>query len=978
MNVLDFLKKQFRPIKGVTIPAAQVPPLIKSDASADFVNKFGVVTSDLRQILQDQSLVLYERSQIYQSIDRSLVHPLMSAACSIYADTATVRSPLHESTVWVTSKSKEYTYHIEKMFDIINMEEVIYDWAWSIATFGDQFVQLYGEPGVGLVSVNDDNHPINISRVDYNGRLIGFYETPLGYSVADERKLMTPWDYCHLRLLGAKRRRPIYADPQYSEFRCLTGNTEIMLLNNKSVRMTEMEQRKENYLGKYVWSINPITLELEPDRIVDVRKTKLNAELVRVHLDNDEFIDCTPDHKFMLRDGSFVEAQNLQSNVSLMPYYPKPVSFGKYNYVYNPGIRKYVNEHVLVAEFVGGRKVKSDEVVHHRDFNGMNNDPSNLVILDRKVHSDFHIKINKRRWVDEKYRAKVIPKLSKASNRMWADEKYRQNQLSGCKQAWENNDERRDKLSKSALDLWKNDEYRNKIIDKSKINGNKSEIKTKLSISSNRNWSNSAYREKMRLRDENERIKAQEKRLELFNKIEEFVVNNIDRLNSVDCLNVEVYKLFGTSSHQVWKVIKQFTNLTVGQYLELNKKRQLIHNHKVVRVERLTNREDTYDIQTERNHNFPLKQGVFVHNSISIMTPDIRRLTSKYGQSVLADALPIYKRLRLAEDSILMARISRGILRYIYKVAVEGNNNEAVAKIIDNYVDELKRARALNVDPNNPNYVDRYQALAGIEDIIMPVWKDVNSVAVEKIGGEVDIRWIVDVTELIKQLSTALKVPLPLLAGYAEQAPPSLGNGSIERLDIPFARQSRRIQRAIINGLTRMAQIHLAYQGMDPDLNLFQIQMAETSSAEEEELKNALDTGVDVATKLAELWEKMIGPDADKMEILDYLNKKLLKLNDADLQKFIKKVNPNAFTEPRTEELVPGVETPEKKEEPAANPFRESVSVSDLKSALPRTVKEVKINETTTIRTGCNEDWETNWGNKIVKITPCEDKENVK
>jgi len=576
MNIYQYLKNQFRPTKGATIPAAQLPPIIKSEAAAEFVNKFGVISSDLRQILQDQSLVLYERSQIYQTIDRSLVHPLMSAATSIFADCATVRSPLHDSTVWVTSDSKEYSYQIEKMFDIINLEEVIYDWAWSIATFGDHFVQMYGEPGVGLVSINDDNHPVNISRVDYSGRLVGFYETPLGYSVADERKLMTPWDYCHFRLLGAKRRRPVYADPQYSEFR-----------------------------------------------------------------------------------------------------------------------------------------------------------------------------------------------------------------------------------------------------------------------------------------------------------------------------------------------------------------------------------------------------------TISIMTPDVRRLTSKYGQSVLADALPIYKRLRLAEDSILMARISRGILRYIYKVAVEGNNNEAIAKIIDNYVDELKRARAMNTDPNNPNYVDKYQAMAGLEDIIMPVWKDVNSVAVEKIGGEVDIRWITDVAELIKQLSTALKVPLPLLAGYADQAPPAMGQGSIERLDIRFARQSRRIQRSMINGLTRMAQVHLAYQGMDPDLNLFQIQMAETSSAEEEELKNALDTGVDVAVKLADLWEKMIGPDADKKEILDYLNKKLLKLNDADLDKFIRKANPNAFQQgERTEELVPEVETPEKKEASAFNPFRESITVSDLKSALPKTVKEIKINETNTIRVGANTDWEANWGSKIVKIEP--------
>ena len=151
-----------------------------------------------------------------------------------------------------------------------------------------------------------------------------------------------------------------------------------------------------------------------------------------------------------------------------------------------------------------------------------------------------------------------------------------------------------------------------------------------------------------------------------------------------------------------------------------------------------------------------------------------------------------------------------------------------------------------------------------------------------------DIRWIKDVDELRNQLACALKVPLQLLGGYQEELPSSLGQSSLERLDIRFARQSRRIQRALINGITRMVQIHLAYQGIDPDLNLFQVQMAETSTAEEEELKNALDKGVDVVGKLSEYVETMFGPDVNKEELFDYLKKKFVKLNEFDLEKILK------------------------------------------------------------------------------------------
>ena len=99
----------------------------------------------------------------------------------------------------------------------------------------------------------------------------------------------------------------------------------------------------------------------------------------------------------------------------------------------------------------------------------------------------------------------------------------------------------------------------------------------------------------------------------------------------------------------------------------------------------------------------------------------------------------------------------------------------------------------------------------------------------------------------------------------------------------------RRVQRAIIDGVRRLCQIHLAFMSMDPDPNLFQVNMAETSSAEEEELKSALDKGVDVVEKLADLILKY-DEEVDKADLLDYLNQKILKLGDLQLSRFHKKI----------------------------------------------------------------------------------------
>lgn len=887
-------------------------------------------------------------------------HPLMSAAVGVFTDYATVYNRENNATVWVTSESKEYRYQIEKLLDVINIEEVIYDWAWTASTFGDLFVRNFGEPGVGITSVSDDDHPSNVSRIDYNGRLVGFYETPFGNIQTSEHKLLPPWEYVHFRVLGSKRRRPIYQDYNY----CLEGNTKIVLCDGTRPTIKEMAENCNKFIGKSILSINPITKAVEPDEIVNVKKTRLNTQLIRVNLDNGKYVDCTPDHRFMLRDGSYQEAKNLKTNDSLMPFYSKISEKGLpgYNLVYNPACGKYCYEHRLVATKEFG-KILRGKVVHHKDFTKINNDKSNLQPMIKKEHVALHNQNHDKRTCQCN---RCVGHQSTCS-------------CSVCKQT------RNVSPIVSRLCVICNKQFLAKEHIKkeccSKVCGNKLSAKTRML---NRQYvpcqcgcgeiveiiSDSVTNRHKIPFVHNHNSFVMESKDKFSRKIKEFFKEKVHR-SDCGCIVCKKQggRVFGFNvvvSRTCTFCGKHFESIKVSEFANHIKKCKLklaVLNHKVVSVEWLNEPKDTYDLETKFNHNFPLDSGVFVHNSefrtINILTPDSRRLTSKYGQSILLDALPTWKRLRLVEDSIMMSRISRGVLRYLYKINVgqDGSNPEAVAELIDSYVQELKRARALDTSASNPNYADRYGAMAGLEDLVVPVWGDVNNIAVEKLGGEVDIKWIADVEELRNQLSTALKVPLAMLSGYvAEGTPPGgLGQSSLDRLDIRFARQARRIQRTLICGITRLAQIHLAYQGMDPDPKLFEIHMSETSSAEEEELKDALDKGVDIVGKFMELVEGAVGEiDLDKKELLDYLNKKYLKLNDLDLEKMLKKGNPNAF-KTREETPVPGVETPPEEALKEPNPFREGRSHSDLKSYLP-------INE------GTNDAWIQNWHGKTVKV----------
>ena len=123
--------------------------------------------------------VSYDRWQLYYEVTKSLDHWMMSAATELFADFATTYSPMNNATVWVTGESK-YVEILTKFINDVGLEEKIFDWAYNVGAFGDLFIKVNGAPGLGVISIDDNRNPLEISRADYNGDLIGFYETPAG------------------------------------------------------------------------------------------------------------------------------------------------------------------------------------------------------------------------------------------------------------------------------------------------------------------------------------------------------------------------------------------------------------------------------------------------------------------------------------------------------------------------------------------------------------------------------------------------------------------------------------------------------------------------------------------------------------------------------------------------------------------------------------------------------------------------------
>ena len=167
---------------------------------------------------------------------------------------------------------------------------------------------------------------------------------------------------------------------------CFTGDTKIQLVDGRSVSINDL-LLEQQYKQNWVYTFNEQTKKIEPKKIKNIWQTKITKDLVKVTLDNGEVITCTPDHRFMLRDGSYEEIQNLTPGTSLMPLYTKVANNGLkgYRLYYEPMEDEWHYEHRIF-----GNPTKERNIVHHCNYNKLDNTPTNLKPVTKEEHTTIH------------------------------------------------------------------------------------------------------------------------------------------------------------------------------------------------------------------------------------------------------------------------------------------------------------------------------------------------------------------------------------------------------------------------------------------------------------------------------------------------------------------------------------------------------------------------------------------------------------
>ncbi len=438
------------------------------------------------------------------------------------------------------------------------------------------------------------------------------------------------------------------------------------------------------------------------ESILNARLTKRNAEVVRVLLDNGETIVCTPDHHFMLRDGTYKRADELTVADSLMPLQRKlsdmrepGITIKGYEMVWDPYSNGWLFTHQLADwynRWQGVYREEDGDHPHHKDFNKLNNNPTNLERLSKEEHLALHrahvartlhrpdvIEKCRRLRETELFRSMMSERMLQPQTRkilseqailQWQDEDYKAFMMAVWREFYESNEEYREanlrQLYEAQREYWASEEHCQTQAERVRLHFfNNPAARDELSRMATVQWQDENLRQWRRAKTRQqwtEEFRAK-RRAALRKTYHDKTIAALKRFETEPgCINLAAYDAERIAQRD--KSLLRFDRFC-ERYYGGDSRRAVEaignYNHKIVSVERLPDRIDVYDIEVPHTHNFALASGVFVHNSAKQgRNNKTQAVLPLRGKILNSEGLPLVKVLTNAELSDLVTAIGTG------------------------------------------------------------------------------------------------------------------------------------------------------------------------------------------------------------------------------------------------------------------------------------------------------------------------------
>lgn len=227
--------------------------------------------------------------------------------------------------------------------------------------------------------------------------------------------------------------------------------------------------------------------------------------------------------------------------------------------------------------------------------------------------------------------------------------------------------------------------------------------------------------------------------------------------------------------------------------------------------------------------------------------------TVKKGQSILYNSFKIWRELALLENSVLLNRLTKSAVVRVLNVDIGDMPKEQVNQFIHRLKEKIEQKSALNIDKSMTEFTNP----GPIENVIyIPTHGTQGQIQASTIGGDVDVKSLIDLDWFQNKLFGSLRVPKQ----YFSQTDDSVGfNGgtSLSIISSRYGKQIKMIQNIMCQTITDLINLYLLDKGLPSYINKFTLRMQSPVTQEEldkrENMRNRLGVINDIMGQINEV-----------------------------------------------------------------------------------------------------------------------------
>lgn len=258
----------------------------------------------------------------------------------------------------------------------------------------------------------------------------------------------------------------------------------------------------------------------------------------------------------------------------------------------------------------------------------------------------------------------------------------------------------------------------------------------------------------------------------------------------------------------------------------------------------------------------------------------------KRGQSLLYNVYKTWRELSLLENSLLLNRVTKSSIVRIISVEVGDMPKESVGPHLMGIKNMIEQKASLNTGKS----LTEYTSPGPVENnIYVPTHEGVGAITTSEIGGNPDVKSIVDLDYYQNKLFGALRVPKQFFS-LTDDGAGFNGGSSLTIISSRYAKMIKRIQNTMCQCITDAINLFLIDRNLMTYINQFNIKMLAPTTQEEIDRRDNVTAKIQLTRDTMDMLSDVDDPII-KLKILKSLLSNVITNNEVTqyLQEYIDK-----------------------------------------------------------------------------------------